>query len=77
MLRQFAPAFYQGNVKSGPALHIYPYQDEIFLIVQGKYHFQVGEDKYYLKVGGTIFLPREISNAFAQITKTGKIFFLF
>lgn len=66
-----------GNEKGGPPLHIHPYQDEIFFIVQGEYLFQVGEEKHTLKAGDTIFLPRTIPHTFAQLSATGKMFFLF
>lgn len=68
---------YIGNEKGGPALHIHPYQDEIFFIVEGEYLFQLGEEQHRLKVGDTIFLPRTVPHAFAQLTETGKMFFLF
>lgn len=68
---------YTGNEKGGPPLHVHPHQDEIFLIVQGEYLFQVGEDKHSLKAGDTIFLPRTVPHAFAQLTDNGKMFFLF
>ena len=68
---------YTGNVKGGPPLHIHPHQDEIFFIVQGEYLFQVGNDKHTLKQGDTIFLPRAVPHAFAQLTGNGKMFFLF
>lgn len=68
---------YTGNEKGGPPLHVHPQQDEIFFIVEGEYLFQVGEDKHNLKAGDTIFLPRTIPHAFAQLTEYGKMFFLF
>ena len=68
---------YAGNEKGGPPLHIHPNQDEIFFIVAGEYLFQVGDDKHHLNAGDTIFLPRTIPHAFAQLTDTGKMFFLF
>ncbi len=68
---------YTGNVKGGPALHIHPHQDEIFFVVQGEYLFQVGDEKHNLKAGDTIFLPRAVPHAFAQLSDTGKMFFLF
>ena len=68
---------YTGNDKGGPPLHVHPYQDETFFIVAGEYLFQVGEDKHHLKAGDTIFLPRTVPHAFAQITEKGKMFFLF
>jgi quercetin dioxygenase-like cupin family protein len=68
---------YTGFEKGGPPLHVHPKQDEIFFIVQGEYLFQVGEDKHQLKDGDTIFLPRNVPHAFAQLTEKGKMFFLF
>lgn len=68
---------YAGYEKGGPPLHIHPYQDEIFFIVQGEYLFQVGEEKHSLKAGDSIFLPRTIPHTFAQLSDTGKMFFIF
>lgn len=68
---------YTGNEKGGPPLHFHLYQDEIFFIVQGEYLFQVGDDTYRLHAGDTIFLPRTIPHAFAQLSDSGKMFFLF
>ncbi|MDQ2864520.1 MAG: cupin domain-containing protein [Bacteroidota bacterium] len=68
---------YTGSEKGGPPLHVHAYQDEIFFIVEGEYLFQVGEDKHNLKAGDTIFLPRTVSHAFAQLSDNGKMFFLF
>jgi quercetin dioxygenase-like cupin family protein len=57
----------------GPPLHIHLYQDEYFYIVEGDYLFQVGEDKYQMKPGDTIFLPRNIQHAFVQLSEKGKV----
>jgi len=57
----------------GPPLHIHPFQDEWFYVIDGEYLFQVGEDKYQLKSGDTIFLPRNVQHAFVQLTGTGKM----
>lgn len=59
--------------KGGPPLHIHPNQDEWFYIVDGEYLFQVGTDKYQLKPGDTIFLPRNVQHAFVQLTEKGKV----
>lgn len=56
----------------GPPLHIHPYQDEWFYVVEGEYLFQVGEEKYQMKAGDTIFLPRNVKHAFVQLTEKAK-----
>jgi len=30
----------------GPPLHIHPFQDEWFYVIEGEYLFQIGDDKY-------------------------------
>jgi quercetin dioxygenase-like cupin family protein len=57
----------------GPPLHIHLYQDEYFYIVEGEYLFQVGNDQYLMNAGDTIFLPRKVQHAFAQLTEKGKV----
>jgi quercetin dioxygenase-like cupin family protein len=57
----------------GPPLHIHPFQDEWFHVLEGDYLFQVGEDKYNLNPGDTIFLPRNVQHAFVQLTERGKM----
>jgi quercetin dioxygenase-like cupin family protein len=59
--------------KGGPPLHIHPFQDEWFYVIEGEYLFQVGEDKYKLKAGDTIFLPRKVQHAFIQLTDEGRM----
>jgi len=61
----------------GPPLHIHLYQDEFFYIVEGEYLFQVGDEKYEMKPGDTIFLPRNLPHAFLQLTEKGKVIVTF
>ena len=56
----------------GPPLHIHLYQDEWFFVTEGEYLFQVGEDRYNMKAGDTIFLPRNVPHAFIQLTEKAK-----
>lgn len=58
--------------KGGPPLHLHPYQDEWFYIIEGEYLFQVGNDQYQAKPGDTIFLPRNVQHAFIQLTGNGR-----
>jgi quercetin dioxygenase-like cupin family protein len=59
--------------QGGPPLHLHHNQDEWFYVVEGEYRFQVGEDKYEMKQGDTIFLPRNVPHAFIQLTDKGKM----
>lgn len=57
----------------GPPLHIHPNQDEWFYVIEGQYDFQVGSDRFHLKTGDTIFLPRNVQHAFIQLSSTAKV----
>ena len=57
----------------GPPLHIHHAQDEWFHVIEGEYLYQVGEDRYQMKSGDTIFLPRKIPHAFVQLTEKGRL----
>ena len=57
----------------GPPMHIHPGQDEWFYVIEGEYLFQVGKDKYPMKAGDTIFLPRNEPHAFIQLSQKGKM----
>lgn len=57
----------------GPPLHLHPFQDEWFYVVEGEYVFQVGDNIYQMKAGDTIFLPRNVQHAFLQLTKKGRM----
>ena len=57
----------------GTPLHIHNAQDEIFYVIEGTYKFQVGDDKYDLKTGDSIFLPRQVAHAWTQVSEKGKM----
>lgn len=61
----------------GTPLHVHPYQDEMFYVVEGEYYFQIGEDKFRLSVGETIFLPKNVPHAWTQISEKGKMTVIF
>ena len=56
----------------GPPLHIHLHQDEWFYIIEGEYLFQVDNNRFQMKEGDTIFLPRNIKHAFVQLSENGK-----
>lgn len=57
----------------GTPLHIHHLQNEVFYVVEGAYYFQVGEDKYHLSAGDSIFLPMKIPHAWTQVSEKGKM----
>jgi quercetin dioxygenase-like cupin family protein len=57
----------------GTPLHVHHFQDELFFVIEGEYYFQVGEDKYRLNVGDSIFLPRKVPHAWTQVSEKGKM----
>ncbi len=59
--------------QGGPPLHVHLFQDEYFYILEGEYLFQVGNDKYSMRPGETVFLPRNVPHAFTQLTTNGKV----
>lgn len=59
--------------KRGTPLHIHPFQDEVFQVLAGEYLFQVGQEKYQLKTGDSIFLPRKVAHAWTQLSERGRM----
>lgn len=57
----------------GTPLHIHHFQDEIFYVMEGEYLFQVGEEKFNLTTGDSIFLPRKVPHAWTQVSELGKM----
>ena len=52
--------------------HIHYFQDKIFYVTEGEYLFLLGEDKFRLYPGDTIYLPRKSTHAWTQLSETGK-----
>ena len=63
---------YIGNEKVGPVLHVHHDQDEIFSIIEGEYLFQVGNEKFTVKAGDTVFAPRGVPHTWIQLSERGK-----
>ncbi|MBK7227935.1 MAG: cupin domain-containing protein [Ignavibacteriales bacterium] len=57
----------------GTPLHVHNSQDEIFYVIDGVFYFQVGEEKFNLTIGDSIFLPRKVAHAWTQVSKKGKM----
>ena len=57
--------------KGGPLLHYHHTQDEWFYVRQGEFLFQVGDDRFQLGVGNSVFAPRKVPHTFANISDDG------
>jgi quercetin dioxygenase-like cupin family protein len=57
----------------GPPIHIHKFQDEWFHILEGEYLFQLGNEKFQMKQGDTIFLPRNVQHGFVQLTDRARV----
>jgi quercetin dioxygenase-like cupin family protein len=61
----------------GTPLHVHHKQDEVFYVVEGKYYFQIGDDRFHASAGDTIFLPMKVPHAWTQVSPAGKMTVLF
>ena len=59
--------------KGGPPLHLHHAQDEWFLVREGEFIFQVGEERFRLGAGDAILGPRTVPHAFANVSDTGRL----
>ncbi|ETZ20965.1 cupin domain-containing protein [Pedobacter sp. V48] len=71
--------FEQTSVSQGKGtpLHIHQLQDEMFYVLEGEYFFKVGDDKFHLAAGDSIFLPMRVPHAWTQISEKGKMTVIF
>lgn len=60
----------------GPPLHVHYEQDEEFYITEGEFLVQVGTERFTLKAGDLIFLPRNIPHTFLTLTNTARMLFM-
>jgi mannose-6-phosphate isomerase-like protein (cupin superfamily) len=57
----------------GPRLHLHFEQDEWFLVLEGEFKFQVGDDTFMARAGDSVFGPRRVPHAFRNISETGRL----
>lgn len=57
--------------KGGPARHLHYSQEEWFYIVKGEFLFEIGNDKFRLKPGDSLFAPRQVPHVWAYAGGTG------
>ena len=56
---------HEGMSKGGPARHFHYNQDEWFYALEGEFAFEVGNEKFTLKPGDSLFAPRMIPHVWA------------
>ena len=57
----------------GTPLHLHNSQDENFYVIEGEYYFRLGDEKFHLTKGESMFLPRKIPHAWTQVSERGKM----
>jgi mannose-6-phosphate isomerase-like protein (cupin superfamily) len=57
--------------KGGPFLHCHQSQDEWFFVRKGKFLFQIGDDRFQLGDGDSVFAPRKVPHTFANVSDDG------
>ena len=53
--------------KGGPPRHFHYEQDEWFYAIEGEFAFEVGNEKFLLRPGDTLFAPRMIPHVWAYV----------
>jgi len=69
-------AIYQDNPPNTQIpMHVHQNEDEVYKVLEGEIEFTVGEKKYVLKSGDTIFLPRNIPHTWKVVgTSNAKVY---
>ena len=57
--------------KGGPPKHVHHAQDEWFYVVAGEFAAEVGEEKFVMRPGDSLFAPRKVPHAWAHIGVPG------
>jgi quercetin dioxygenase-like cupin family protein len=62
----------------GPLRHLHHGQEEWFYVIEGEVVAEVGEERFRLKVGDSIFAPRKVPHAFVYVAeKPGRLLIAF
>jgi mannose-6-phosphate isomerase-like protein (cupin superfamily) len=61
----------------GPVLHTHHAHDELYLVLQGRYRFKIGEEEHEGGPGMFAYAPRGTTHTFASVgPEEGRIFFI-
>jgi quercetin dioxygenase-like cupin family protein len=53
--------------KGGPPRHFHYEQDEWFYVTKGEFAFEVGDERYTLRPGDSLFAPRRVPHVWAYV----------
>ena len=53
--------------KGGPPKHVHHDQDEWFYVVKGEFAAEIGDERFVLRPGDSLFAPRRVPHAWAHI----------
>lgn len=73
-------AIYEGVVSlgAGPVLHLHHKQNEWWYVLSGEFLFQVGDERFQVQPGSSVFGPQGLPHAFRCVGKEpGKMLFAF
>jgi mannose-6-phosphate isomerase-like protein (cupin superfamily) len=66
------------HAKGGPGRHFHYEQDEWFYVVEGEYTIEVGQERFRLKPGDSVFGPRKVPHVWSFVgDQPGRILFIF
>ncbi|PAP77208.1 cupin domain-containing protein [Rubrivirga marina] len=57
------------EAKGGPPRHVHHAQDEWFYVLEGAYRVDVGEERFDLGPGDSVFAPREVPHVWAHVSE--------
>lgn len=61
---------------TGPPLHLHPDFDEMFYVTKGEVKFKVGDEIFFLKVGDSLFIPRNVPHCFTIVSEIPATFLI-
>jgi mannose-6-phosphate isomerase-like protein (cupin superfamily) len=61
----------------GPPLHYHQLQDEWFMVLEGSFLFQLGNERFQLGPGDSVFGPRMVPHGFRNLTQKARLLLVF
>jgi quercetin dioxygenase-like cupin family protein len=58
--------------RGGPPRHVHHAQDEWFHVVSGEFTAEIGDEKFILRAGDSLFAPRGVPHAWAHVGTPGE-----